>query len=248
VTALRGAAAGEGNEQDNWFVAPQSGGAWLANTKVRLHHVHGAGWALHSHGQADQTLTGGLFEVTAVERGDENDWFLCEVERTPVDARGRHAEASDQKTAIETITTICRNFDRFARQINLRHDQRPGFEFATEFDVQDALHSILLLHFDDVRPEEFVPSVGGAAGRVDFLIPKVRVAVETKMTRERLKDREVMNELAEDAVLFRKHPDVDYLFCFVYDPQRLCANPVGIERDLSTEYNHPKVVVVINPQ
>lgn len=139
-----------------------------------------------------------------------------------------------------------RRFEHFARQLNKRYAQRAGFPFKDEYDVQDAFHAILRLHFEDVRPEEHTPSVAGKSGRLDFLLPRYRVAVETKMTRKGLGRAELLRELGEDCIRFKKHPDVSHLFCFVYDPQKICDNPAAVETDLSSDVNHPKVHVVVS--
>lgn len=144
------------------------------------------------------------------------------------------------------LEQISRRFEQFSRQINKRHAQRAGFPFTDEYDVQDAFHAILRLHFEDVRPEEHTPSVAGKSGRLDFLLPRYRVAVETKMTRKGLGRAELLRELGEDCIRFKKHPDVSHLFCFVYDPQRMCDNPAAVEADLSSEVNYPKVRVVVS--
>jgi REase_DpnII-MboI len=58
-----------------------------------------------------------------------------------------------------------------------------------EYDVQDHLHALLRLHFDDVREEEWTPSYGGARARMDFLLKRERKVVETKMTWAGLEQR-----------------------------------------------------------
>ncbi|MFT3784079.1 MAG: hypothetical protein QM790_18895 [Nibricoccus sp.] len=141
---------------------------------------------------------------------------------------------------------VSRRFEKFARQLNKRHAKRVGFSFTDEYDVQDAFHAILRLHFEDVRPEECTPTVAGKSGRLDFLLPRHRIAIETKMTRKGLGRAELMRELGEDCIRFKKHPDVSHLFCFVYDPEKICDNPAAVEADISSEVNHPKVYVVVS--
>lgn len=151
-----------------------------------------------------------------------------------------------QRDALALLEKLSRNFETFARQVNKRHNNRPGFSFADEYDVQDAFHAILRLHFEDVREEEYGPSVAGKHGRMDFLLPQYRIAMETKMTRKGLGRAELIAELAEDTIRFRKHPELEHLFCFVYDPQKFCDNPAAVEGDLSTTRNHPQVHVVVS--
>jgi hypothetical protein len=239
---------GEGNEADNWLVFPEAGAQLTTDSPFRLKHGHPGGWVLHSHGQADQKLTAGRFEVTAVVRGDQNDVFECLISESPDDRGGRTVAAVDQEKALVTVERISRHFDDFARQINKRRAGRQGFQFGDEYDVQDALHAVLRLHFDDVRAEEYGPSVAGGHGRMDFLLRECRIGVETKMTRLGLGPKEIVSELAEDAIRFGKHPDLDYLCCFVYDPERRCGNPAGIETDLSTSHGRLQVRVIVGPR
>jgi hypothetical protein len=49
-----------------------------------------------------------------------------------------------------------------ARQLRKRHRDRATLIIADEYDVQDLLHALLRLEFDDVRPEENTPSYAGA--------------------------------------------------------------------------------------
>jgi hypothetical protein len=67
-----------------------------------------------------------------------------------------------------------------------------------EYDVRDHLHALLRLHFDDVREEEWAPSYGGSRTRMDFLLKRERMVVETKMTRDRLDQAKVVDELVID--------------------------------------------------
>ena len=62
------------------------------------------------------------------------------------------------RDAVELVANLCRRFHHFARQIRVRHGGRGSIEFADEYDVQDAMHALLRLHFTDVRPEEWTPS------------------------------------------------------------------------------------------
>jgi len=116
------------------------------------------------------------------------------------------------------------------------------------YDVQDLLHAVLTLHFDDVRPEEFTPSYAGNASRVDFYLPRERIIVEAKMTRNNLGQKEVANELVIDAARYAQMPTVDTLICVVYDPGRKCGNPKTLENDVEASAGRLKVRAVVCPQ
>jgi len=158
------------------------------------------------------------------------------------------AALSSPDDPVARIITVCRRFPLFADQLRSRQRSRPPFEIKDEYDVQDLLHAILKLHFDDVRPEEHTPSYAGTSSRVDFLLPKERVVVEAKMTRANLKQKEVADQLIVDAARYGKMPAVLALICLVYDPEKHCKNPQALESDV--EASGPRLVVkaVVCPQ
>lgn len=152
------------------------------------------------------------------------------------------------RDALELVVSICRRFHHFARQIQLRREARPTITFTDEYDVQDAMHALLRLHFTDVRPEEWVPSYGGRSTRVDILLKPERVFIEVKMTRRGLTQREVISQLTEDKERYRTHPECGALVCFVYDPTGICDNPTALENDVSVRTGDFRVEVVVVPQ
>ena len=134
------------------------------------------------------------------------------------------------------------------REANGLSDGAGSLDVADEYDVQDLLHGILRLHFDDVRPEEHTPSYGGSSSRVDFLLPKERIVVEAKMTRPNLGQKEVVDQLIIDATRYAQMDGVDTLICLVYDPSRRCANPKTVETDVEKSATRLAVRAVICPQ
>jgi hypothetical protein len=133
---------------------------------------------------------------------------------------------------------LLRAFDRFhvvARQLRDRHDRRSTLDIHDEYDVQDLLHALLRLDFDDIRPEEWTPSYAGGSSRTDFLLKKERVFIEVKKTRQGLGKREVADQLIIDIARYQVHPDCGALYCFVYDPEGQIGNPIGLESDLSRD-------------
>ncbi|MBE0657725.1 MAG: hypothetical protein IH602_08530 [Bryobacteraceae bacterium] len=154
----------------------------------------------------------------------------------------------DTLSAERVVTTICRRFPLLVRQLASRHDNRSGIDVNDEYDVQDLLHGLLRLHFEDVRPEEWTPSYGGASTRMDFLLKREQVVVEAKMTRKNLDQKKIISQLSEDIERYRAHPDCRSLLCFVYDPDRRCHNPTALEDDLTGQRGALKVVVVVSPK
>lgn len=141
-------------------------------------------------------------------------------------------------------------FNRFfvvARQLLRRHAGRDSLTIKDEYDVQDLLCSLLVLHFDDVRPEEWTPSYAGGSKRMDFLLKDSEIAIEVKMTRAGLKDKDLGEQLIIDIANYKQHPGCKCLYCFVYDPDGYIRNPRGMEKDLQAMDKDFPVKVFIRP-
>jgi len=150
---------------------------------------------------------------------------------------------------IDSLSVLNRIFSRFhqiAKQLRSRHDDRHTLDVEDEYDVQDLLHAVLRLYFDDIRPEEWTPSYGGGSSRMDFLLKNEKIVIEVKKIRKGLNDKALGEQLIVDIEKYRNHPDCNHLICFVYDPEGKLGNPTGIENDLNSEHNG-FVEVIIKP-
>ena len=146
-----------------------------------------------------------------------------------------------------SVERVCKRIPLVVRQLRIRHDGRAAHEVEDEYDLQDVLHALLLLFFDDVRPEEYTPSYAGKSSRMDFLLKECSIVIEAKMTRKGLGAREVGEQLLLDIARYREHPSCRMLYCLVYDPEHRIANPRGLEMDLSKNHEHLDVRVFIVP-
>jgi hypothetical protein len=155
--------------------------------------------------------------------------------------------SSTPATSITIVEKLCTRFHLVARELRTRRQGRPTLEVEDEYDVQDLLRSLLSLHFDDVRPEEWTPSYAGGSSRVDFLLKQEQIIVEAKKTRRGLEARKLGEELIIDIQRYRVHPDCRSLVCFVYDPEGRITNPRGIENDLNGTRDGIEVKVIIAP-
>jgi hypothetical protein len=147
--------------------------------------------------------------------------------------------------SIRTLEGLFRRFRKGARLLLERHRDRPAVHIRDEYDLQDYLHSVLAMLFDDVRPEEHSSSRAGAAARLDFLLKHEQIAIETKMTRKGVSSKAIGEELIVDIERYRAHPDCKGLAALVYDPEQLIANPRGFERDLNSDSADMRVLVVV---
>ena len=154
----------------------------------------------------------------------------------------------ESRDAVKLVSSLSRRFHYYARQLLVRRQNRSTLKIADEYDVQDAIHALLLLHFDDVRPEEWTPSYAGTSSRMDFLLKRERIVLEAKMTRKGLGQKEVANQLAVDKERYRSHQDCQTLICLVYDPDQRCGNPTALEDDLSQDSAGFRTVVIVTPK
>lgn len=121
--------------------------------------------------------------------------------------------------------------------------------FKTEYDVQDVLHALLHIDFDDIRAEEWTPSYAGGASHVDFLLKNEEIVVEVRKRPEPASGRgKSGQELLIDIQRYRVHPSCKRLICFVYDPDGHVANPRGLETDLNASGGEFPVTVLILPK
>jgi hypothetical protein len=143
-----------------------------------------------------------------------------------INAQGRANEP------LVLVERICRRIPSAAQPLRNRRAGHQPFVINDEYDVQDLLHAILRVHFDDVRPEEYTPSYGSKSTRIDFLLKDEQLAVEAKMTSNSLQEKQVLEQLAADAAYYKQHPDCKALVCLVYDSERRIGNPKGMEKDI----------------
>lgn len=159
-------------------------------------------------------------------------------------------EISTQKEIIplSKIEHLCKKFHVVARQLRDRYKNRTTLDVSDEYDVQDLLHALLKIDFEDVRKEEWTPSYAGSSSRMDFLIKNEKIVIETKKMRSGLGVKELGDQLIIDIERYQKHPDCKTLVCFVYDPEGKIGNPEGIEKDLSRSKGDFTVKVFIMPK
>ena len=156
----------------------------------------------------------------------------------------------DSRLPLDKLTKIFKRFHLVASQLLRRRNKsgipRETLKITDEYDVQDLLHSLLLLEFEDIRKEEVTHSYAGKSSRTDFLLKKEKLFIEVKMTRDSLRDKQIGEQFILDKAQYKNHPDCEHLVCFVYDPEHYIENSTGLIKDLSSDEGM-KVSVFIEP-
>ena len=142
----------------------------------------------------------------------------------------------DDEPAEIKLSRIFNRFHKVARQLRNRHQERTTLNIEDEYDVQDLIHSLLYLYFDDIRAEEWTPSYAGKSSRMDFLLKNEKIVIEIKKSRKSLTEKELGDQLIVDVERYQSHPDCEKLICFVYDPEAWVGNPQGLINDLNKRH------------
>jgi len=150
-------------------------------------------------------------------------------------------------TSLAKVIQLLDRFHLIAGQLGIRYSNRSTLKISDEYDLQDLLHSLLWLHFTDIRREEYTPSRAGANSRTDFLLKNEKIVIEAKIASNTLTDRKIGEQLIVDIERYKSHPDCQTLVAFVYDPDEVLVNPRGLENDLNRSETGYSVVVLVRP-
>jgi hypothetical protein len=126
------------------------------------------------------------------------------------------------------LEKMLRRLPRTIRQLRVRQGDRPAFRVNDERDLEDLLRSLLPLYFDDVRPECRTASYALGTS-TDFLLDAEGIAVTVKRARPAVGERELTEQLQEDADYYGATPRIKLLVCLVYDPEGVLHEPRQLE-------------------
>lgn len=157
-------------------------------------------------------------------------------------------ENNSIKDNIKLLNAVFERIHLIIKQLRQRYDDRDTINVKDEYDLQDLVHALLIIYFDDIRKEEWNPSYAGSSTRSDFLLKQEQIVIEIKHTRKGLNARKLGEELIIDKEKYKAHPDCKKLYCLVYDPEGYINNPKAIEEDLKEETETFSVKVLIVPK
>lgn len=149
---------------------------------------------------------------------------------------------------LDLLIKVFKRFHFSAAQLSKRYNNRAALLIQDEYDVQDYLHALLKILFDDIRPEEYSPSYAGSSSKIDFLLKEEKILVEVKFATPKLTDSKIGEQLIVDIERYKNHPDCKTFVCFVYDPNFNIKNPYGLEKDLSGKKDKINVNVFVYPK
>lgn len=229
---------------------------WQRDTIVTLSHIFGN--KKNTDGEFKQLLDTVNYRIHSTDypekeyhEGLEKAESFIESCIREIDEYWIDENSSNEKTEVDSmqiIERLCSKFHVVSKQLKCRREERNTLEIRDEYDVQDLFHALLRIFFDDIRPEEWTPSYAGKSSRMDFLIKDHAIVIETKMARKGLNSKEIGSQLLEDIARYNEHQDCKSLICFVYDPESIILNPVGLENDLNRFKSDMNLKVLILPK
>ncbi len=148
----------------------------------------------------------------------------------------------------ELVKMLCCRFHAVARQLRLRGEYRATLNVEDEIDVQDLLHALLRVHFDNVDTDEWTPNYSSGAPRTTLLLDDGRFAVIVKKTRPGLNVKDLSDQLQIDIERYRSHGRCSTLLCFMYDPEGRIGNPRGLEASLMSVSKSFVVDLLVAPK
>ena len=131
---------------------------------------------------------------------------------------GYAIEIATNSIDLFNLENIFNNFHNVVKPLAKRRKNHNPIIINDEIDVKDLIHALFKLFYDDIHPEEPIPSTGKNHTFIDFYIPKIKVGVEIKFGRKKMNHKKLLQELNEDIRHYCKHSDMETLYFFIYDP------------------------------
>lgn len=187
------------------------------------------------------TLTGGHWDDVL-----SSAYKVCTQTRDAINHALSLADVSVEIPTLKRLVKILERLPSVSRTIQKtnRWASRNTLEIKDEYDVQDLLHGVLHIDFDDIRPEEWCPSYAGTNTRIDFILPAESIAIETKHTKNVKAQITIVEELVIDIARYKAHHDVKHLVCAIWDTAHHLKNSVALKNDLE-KHNSGFVTVVV---
>jgi len=157
-------------------------------------------------------------------------------------------EKIEKDNETKKIIQIMKWFNKFVQELRYRHNNRETIIINDEYDIQDLLRSLLKIFYNDVRHEDFAPSNAWWNSRIDLVLHDEKIIIEIKMASEKLKDKDIWEQILIDIWRYHNHPSYKTLIVFIYDKWDNIRNKQWLIKDLQKQSkNWKEIIVIINP-
>jgi hypothetical protein len=128
------------------------------------------------------------------------------------------------------ILRLCERVPRAAQILGSRQRGKAAFVVSDEYDVQDLLHALLRAYLKYTVSEEPLGKVAGAkSGRPDVAIEDLGVLIEAKYVRGPQDQTRLVEEFAQDLLLYSKWAALKHFVYLCYNSSDL-RDPEALEK------------------
>jgi REase_DpnII-MboI len=160
---------------------------------------------VEAHARSVCVLTALLGTVTPIDAA-----FLLGLQNLP--------SLSTKRKGVSLILETIDGFGAALSVLSRRHRDRAPFAIEDEYDLQDLFHALVVPGIPDFTSEDPAPKLAGKSSRLDFTSKSCRLGVELKHVRSKRHAEEVREEILVDQGTYFRHPEVDSVITFVFDP------------------------------
>jgi hypothetical protein len=124
--------------------------------------------------------------------------------------------APEPDTAL--VLRVCQRLPAAARILGARARGKPAYDVSDEYDVQDLLHAVLRAFIKHSIQEEPMGKVAGVrSGRADIAVPDIGTLVEIKFARGPNDQVRIVEDFAQDLLLYSKWSPLRSFVYLVYN-------------------------------
>lgn len=128
------------------------------------------------------------------------------------------------------VIQLCERLPRVAQILATRDRGKAPFVVADEYDVQDLLHGVLRAYLKYTVHEEPLAKIGAAkSGRADVAIEDLGTIIEVKYIRGPRDQQRLVEEYAQDILLYTKWPHLSHFIYLCYNADDL-RDPEVLQR------------------
>lgn len=173
---------------------------------------------------------------------------------------------NSQEEALKKIHYLCDRFDHFTSDCKNKLSQHCKLFFnehgdkvdvhyldvKNEYDMQYIFKKLLILLFDNVQEEVYIPTISDSYGtRLDFFLPDYGIGIELKCMLTINKEKDLIEQVGADIQQYKPLKKCEKLIFFIYNPiPSKIKNPQALEANINGKQgeNTFDVEMIIRPK
>lgn len=157
--------------------------------------------------------------------------FISAIHYVESEEPSKSSLSVDRK--VDDIIKVCRRFHESILSLEKHPHGGNLIKIKDEWDCQYIFRAILSALFDDIRDEEWNPSIAGSASRCEFFIKDLNLLIELKYVRKASDNNKIKNEISRDLTDYGGNTLVNKAIFLVYDPLQVLRSSASLQKDMS---------------